>query len=132
MDLVVVGSEDSLLQSLSFDLPPTTSYVQQRRLVSYYPSGASTFQPDGVNVARFVLIGNGWLDPSSLRITGKLANTHATDALTLADGQHCLSQRIRVCLCGSLVEDVDMYNRNHQFFRRLLMSRGWCENEAIE
>ena len=75
MDMDISGSEDSLLESLSFDLPATTSYVQQRRLVSYYPSGASTFSPNGVRVCRFTIAGDSWLDPSSLSVYAKLANT---------------------------------------------------------
>ena len=125
MDLIISGSEDSLTNALSFDIPPTTSYVSKRSLVSFYPSGASTFSPDGVRVARFVLTGGdgGWLDPSSLRITGKLANTHAATALTLADGPHCLVQRMRVYLGGQCVEDVDCYRRSHQLLRKMLMGR---------
>ena len=91
MDMVISGGEDSLLESLSFDLPATTSYVQSRRLVSYYPSGASTFSPNGVRVCRFTIAGDSWLDPSSLRVYAKLANTSQTGTvLQLADGPHCL------------------------------------------
>ena len=121
MDMVISGGEDSLLESLSFDLPATTSYVQNRRLVSYYPSGSSTFSPDGVRVCRFTLGGEGWLDPASLRISAKLANTHASAALILADGPHVLFSRMRLWIGGTLVEDIDSYGRSHQLFRRLLM-----------
>ena len=48
MDLAISGGEDSLLESLSFDLPPTASYAQQRRLVSYLPSGASNLNLNGL------------------------------------------------------------------------------------
>ena len=109
MDLVISGGEDSLLESLSFDLPPSSSYVQQRRLVSYYPSGASTFSPSGVRVCRFTIAGDGWLDPQSLRVYAKLANTHASAALQLADGPHTLFSRVRLFVGGTLVEDLDAY-----------------------
>ena len=65
MDLVISGGEDSLLDSLSFDLPPSSSYIQNKRYVSYYPSGASTYSPTGVRVMRFNIVGEGWLDPDS-------------------------------------------------------------------
>ncbi len=132
MDLVISGGEDSLLESLSFDLPPSSSYVQQRRLVSYYPSGASTFSPSGVRVCRFTIAGDGWLDPQSLRVYAKLANTHASTALQLADGPHTLFSRVRLFIGGTLVEDLDAYGRSHQLFRRLLMPKDWVENDAIE
>ena len=90
MDLVVAGTDDSLVEQLSFKLPSTASYATERRLVSSHPSGASQFAPDGVRVARFVLSGENWLDPSTLRLAFKLKNTHATDTLQLASGPWCL------------------------------------------
>ena len=131
MDLVISGGEDSLLESLSFDLPPSSSYIQNRRYVSYYPSGASTYAPNGVRVMRFNLVGEGWLDPDSLRITGKLANTGA-NVLQLADGPHSMIQRAKLSIAGTVVEDLDQYNRNHQLFRRLLMPKAWVENDIVE
>ena len=87
MDRGISGGEDSLLESLDFALPATSQYVQSRRLVSYYPSGASTFSPSGVRVCRFTLAGDTWLDPSTLRIYAKLANTSQNGTvLQLADG----------------------------------------------
>ena len=84
MDLVISNGEDSLLGSLSFDLPPSSNYIKNKRYVSYYPSGASTYSPTGVRVMRFNLVGESWLDPGSLRITSKLAHTRA-NVLQLAD-----------------------------------------------
>ena len=72
MDLVVSGTDDSLVEQLSFKLPSTASYANERRLVSAFPSGASQFSPDGVRVARFVITGENWLDPSTLRPAFKL------------------------------------------------------------
>ena len=74
MDLVVSGTDDSLVEQLSFKLPSTASYANERRLVSAFPSGASQFSPDGVRVARFVITGENWLDPSTLRLAFKLKN----------------------------------------------------------
>ena len=127
MDLVISGGEDSLLESLSFDLPPSSSYIQTKRYVSYYPSGASTYSPSGVRVMRFNIVGEGWLDPESLRITGKLTNV-----LQLADGPHSMIQRAKLSIAGTVCEDLDQYNRNHQLFRRICMPKAWCENDACE
>ena len=130
MDLVISGGEDTVLSSLDFSLPPSTSYVQQRRLVSYYPSGASTFSPAGVKVCRYNINGD-WLDPASMRIYGKIANTGA-GVLQLASGSHCLFSRIRLFIGGTLCEDLDFYGRSHELFRRLLMPSDWCQNDGIE
>ena len=132
MDLVISGTESSLLESLSFDLPPSSSYVQQRRLVSFYPSGASTFSPNGVRVCNFTIAGDGWLDPASLRVVGSLRNGHATTSLQLADGPHSMISRMRLFIGGTLCEDCDFYSRSHQLFRRMLMGSEWVKNDAIE
>ena len=101
--------------------------------MSYYPSGASTFSPNGVRVCRFTIAGDSWLDPSSLRVYAKLANTSANGtALQLADGPYSLFSRARLFIGGTLVEDVDIYNRSHTLFRRVLMPSAWCHNDAIE
>jgi hypothetical protein len=132
MDLVISGGEDALLKSLDFKLPPSSSYVQQRRLVSYYPSGASTFSPNGVRVCRFNIVGDGWLDPASLRVYFKLANNHGTDRLSLAGGPHVLFSRLRLFIGGTLVEDLDYYGRSHELLRRILMPPEWVKNDSIE
>ena len=131
MDLVISGGGDSLLDSLSFDLPPSSSYIQNKRYVSYYPSGASTYSPTGVRVMRFNIVGEGWLDPDSLRITGKLANTGAT-VLQLADGPHSMIQRAKLSIAGNVCEDLDMYNRNHNLFRRILTPTSFNCNDIVE
>ena len=45
MDLVVSGTDDSLVEQLSFKLLSMASYASERRLVFAFPSGASQFSP---------------------------------------------------------------------------------------
>jgi hypothetical protein len=133
MDLVVAGGEDQLLKSLDFSLGKTAQYVQERRLVSFYPSGASNFAPNGVRVCRFTISGEHWLDPSSLRVYFKLQNLSTTESLKLGSGAHVLFDRIRLLIGGTVVEDVGpLYGRTHEMLRRHLMPSEWCLNEAIE
>ena len=122
MDLVVSGTEDSLIEQLSFKLPSTSSYAQERRLVSAFPSGASQFSPDGVRVARFVITGENWLDPSTLRLAFKLKNLSATQTLQLASGPWCLFDQVRLLVGGVEVERIGgpYYGRQHELFRHLL------------
>ena len=133
MDLVVSSSsEEQLLQSLDFSLAKTANYVSERRLASFYPSGASQFSPDGVRVARFNITGDHWLDPSSLRLYFKLVNTGATP-LQCAGGPHLILDRVRLLIGGSVVEDVGPhYGRSHELLRRILTPASWAENDAIE
>ena len=127
MDLVVSGTDDSLVEQLSFKLPSTASYANERRLVSAYPSGASQFAPDGVRVARFVITGENWLDPSTLRLGFRCKNTHATNTLQLASGAWCLFDQVRLLIGGVEVERIGgpYYGRQHELFRHLLMPNAW-------
>ena len=99
--------------------------------MSFYPSGASTYGPNGVRVMRFNITGEGWLDMESLRICGKLANTGA-NVLQVADGPHSLIQRAKLSIGGTCVEDLDLYSRNHQIFRRELMSSNFRIDDSVE
>ena len=123
MDLVVAGTDDSLVEQLSFKLPSTASYANERRLVSAYPSGASQFSPDGVRVARFVITGENWLDPSTLRLAFKCKNLHATQTLQLVSGPWCLFDQVRLLIGGVEVERIGgpYYGRQHELFRHLLL-----------
>ena len=102
MDLVFSGGEDQLLSSLQFKLPPSASYIQERRLVSWYPSGASTFAPNGVREARFAITGESWLDPASLRINLKVRNNTAVP-IQLASSAHALIRRMRLLIGGVVI-----------------------------
>ena len=101
MDLAIAaGQNDSLISQLSFQLPAGATYAKERRLVQVMPQGANTFAPDGNQVMTFNLTdnGEGWLDPSSLRLSFRIVNTEpagadqaANDLLGLmpASGCHC-------------------------------------------
>ena len=111
MDLVLSGGEDQLLSSLQFKLPPSASYIQERRLASFYPSGASTFSPGGVRECRFAITSESWLDPASLHINLTLRNPSA-DVIALAAGGSSLIRRMRIMAGGVTIEDISHYSRN--------------------
>ena len=127
MDLVVGGTDDTLVEQLSFKLPSTASYANERRLVSAFPSGASQFLPDGVRVARFVITGENWLDPSTLRLAFKLKNTSPDHTLQLASGPWCLFDQVRLLIGGMAVERIGgpYYGGQPELFRHLMMPNAW-------
>jgi len=128
------NSQDEFLEQLSFKLPGGgASYAQERRLVSAYPTGASTFASNGVKVMRFDVTGENWLDPATLRLAFKLRNTSATDTLQLASGPWCMFDQIRLLIAGQEVEKLGpYYGRSHEFFRHLLMPNDWNIESSIE
>ena len=72
------AAEDYLIDGLSFKLAPGASYVTNRRSVTFYPQGGNSYSPTGVKVIRIALTGDGWLDPSTLRVMFDLNNLDAT------------------------------------------------------
>ena len=131
MDLILSGGEDQLLSSLQFKLPPSASYIQERRLASFYPSGASTFSNTGVRECRFAITSESWLDPASLRINLTLRNPSA-DVIALAAGGSSLIRRMRIMAGGVTIEDISHYNRNSFLFQQMLQTKETVINNGIE
>ena len=63
--------EDILIDNLSFKLNKGSSYITDRRSVSFFPTTSNVYKPSsGARVIKFTLNGedNSWLDPQSVRI----------------------------------------------------------------
>ena len=101
---------------LSFKNSKTTSYVTNRRSVTYYPQGSDIYSTNGIKLLEFQISGNDWLDPTTFRIMFVLINTDATanHNLRLTGGPWSFFQRMRVLCGGAILEDLDMYHRTHE------------------
>ena len=65
----IAGSEDRLLDSLTFARKNTASYVVERRSCTFAPQCGGRFAPDGIRLLRFNLADQqGWLDAGKLRL----------------------------------------------------------------
>ena len=125
MEGVANSVEDKLIDSLSFKLAPGASYVQERKSVTFHPTGSNAYSANnGVKLMKFVITGDGWLDPSTFRIMFDVVNL-ATDPLrelrTLG-GPWTFFRRLRVLCSNQVVEDIDNYNRCHEMFQTLTAS----------
>ena len=131
------ATEDYLIEGLSFKLAPGASYVTNRRSVSFYPQGGNSYAPNGVKVIRIALTGEGWLDPSTVRVMFDLnnvtTNTTVTDQKELrpAGGPWSFFRRMRLMAGGTVIEDIDNYARTHQMFHTLV-SPAKRQNDTIE
>ena len=87
-ELMLAGqTNDEIMESLSYRLAPTSEYIQQRRMSRFYPSGASSYSSNSVQVARIELKGaGGFLDMSTLKIAFRLVNNSTSLPLVLAGG----------------------------------------------
>ena len=74
--------EDYLIEGLSFKLNPGASYVTDRRSVSFFTAGSNIYQSgSGARVIRINLTGEGWLDPSTVRLSYTLVNNEGASKL---------------------------------------------------
>ena len=92
-----------------------------------------------MRVARINLTGDGWLDPSTLRIVHTLVNT-ATGAsaseqeakfLRPISGPWSFFRRARCLVGGAIIDDVDYYNRIHEMLH-ILTSEANRDNDNVE
>ena len=65
------SAEDILIDNLSFKLNKGASYINNRRSVSFFPSGSNIYTPSsGQRVLKIALNAedNTWLDPQSVMV----------------------------------------------------------------
>ena len=73
-----------LIDGLNFKLSPGASYVTNRRSCTWYTSGAQTYvSGQGARVIRLQLNGDGWLDPSTIRVLFTIKNNASTAGMYL-------------------------------------------------
>jgi hypothetical protein len=81
VDALANSTEDYLVDGLSFKLQPGAIYVTDRRSVNYYAAGSNVYtSASGARVLRINLTGDGWLDPSTVRLTYTLTNNDGNAA----------------------------------------------------
>ena len=112
METSLSATEDQLLDSLSFKLPTTANYIVNREDVTFFPANGNEFSPVGVKIMRFTISGTGWLDPRSVRVQFKLTNRDPANVMFLINAlPHNFIRRMRILMGGTLIEDIDYYNR---------------------
>ena len=128
--------EDILIDNLSFKLNKGSSYIADRRSVSFFPTTSNVYKPSsGARVIKFTLNGedNSWLDPQSVRICFTLNNKDGTNFRKIRplSSPYSFFRRMRIIAGSQVVEDFDSYNRVHHMFSKL-MSQGARRDEANE
>ena len=112
METHIQATEDALIDTLSFKLPNTANFINDRRSVTFYPAGSNDYGPRGVKVIKFMLTGTDWLDPSTVRIQFTLNNKELTKNFSpISPLPSNFFRRLRILRGGIVVEDIDHYNR---------------------
>ena len=113
--------EDRLIDGLSFKLAPGASYVQERKSVTFHPSGSNSYSSAGTKLIKLHITGDGWLDVSTFRVMFDLLNDDNTTTKLLRPlgGAWCFFRRMRVLAGNQVIEDIDNYmyaiRRNFDF-----------------
>ena len=133
METIANSQEDVLIDSLSYKLGNSASYITDRKSVTFWPSGSNIYKTSsGTKVIKFQLNSEGWLDPSTVMIYFDLVNNDIDPQKYVRplQGAHSFFRRCRISSNGQLVEDFD-YNRTHQMFEMLTSSHN-RENVDVE
>ena len=133
MEAVANSVDDALIDSLSFKLSNSASYLTDRKSVTFWPTGSNIYKTNsGTKVIRFVLTNDNWLDPSTVRLMFNLVNNDSASLkrLRTISGGWSFFRRIRIMCQGTLIEDFD-YNRTHEMFE-VLTSVHNRDNDDIE
>ena len=87
----------------------------------------------GSKVARINLTGDGWLDPSTVRIVYTLMNNESDAAKRLRpiSGPWSFFRMVRCTASGAICDDIDYYNRVHEMLE-ILTSDPNRNNSEIE
>jgi hypothetical protein len=121
MESIVASSETHLLGSLDFRSSKTGAYITERRSVQYSPGSGNTFSSVGIKTLRWVIAGSDWLIPETVRLGFLCTNN---DQLLALQPVSCLAgtmfSRLRILSGGTLIEDLDIYNRQINVFSQLL------------
>jgi len=132
MEVYSNSVEDQLIDGLSYKLNSGSSYITDRKSVTFFPQGSNIYTPQsGTRVMRFLLNGSDWLDSTnSLRIFFDIRN-NGNGVLRVLGGPYSFIRRMRVLCQNVLVEDLDYANRNHYMFD-IMRARHVRENEDDE
>jgi hypothetical protein len=100
-----------------------------------YPTSASTFTPNTVNVCRLTLASEGeWLDPSTLRFVCTVVNNSTLPFdffKPVSTSPSCLFQRVRELCGGTVISDVLNYARTAETFQNKLEPTEWQYSEGV-
>ena len=133
VEVAAQSTEQLLVDGFSYKLDPSAPYVQDRKMVTFHPSGADSYAPSGggSKIIKFPISASGFLDPSSVRLEMTITNNDSSALCFLSSGIHPYFRRCRISCKGVVIEDIDNFNRIGEMMS-LFESEHVQENNAIE
>ena len=130
--LLASGGEQSLMESLNFDLPAaSTAIVDRKQNCRAYPTSASTLVPNGTKTCRIRLGGNDFVDPRTIRLMYTLTNTHATASLCPSCGPWGPWGLVRLLSNGCELDNHPQLNRTQELFGWRFLTSEQQASEAV-
>ena len=125
--------EDILIDNLSYKLNKGSSYITDRRAVSFWPTGSNIYKVDSGNRVLKIHLNaedNSWLDPQSVMLVFNVKNNDdALDRkLRPISNPYSFFRRFRLLMGNTVIEDFDNFNRVSHMFSKL-MNDGARDNE---
>ena len=124
--MIASQSEAPVDPMLAYELPaPSTAVVERKQHCRAYPSSASTLSLAGTRTVRIRLGGEGFIDPTSVRLQYTIVNGGAW--MRPYTGPWGVWGTVRLLSGGCELDHVYDYGRFHQqyFFNQLSMAEQW-------
>ena len=134
MDNLLNSVEEVLIDSLSFKVPGSGEYMTDRRSVTFHQEGSNVYSPQaGTTLIRLKIAADQWADPSTIRVMFDVVNddNSGTKRLRPVGRPHAFFRRLRIGVRGTIIEDVDSFNRVTEMFR-ILQSPHARYNDSVE
>ena len=147
--LIAASGESHLSESLSFELPPTSSaIVDKQTSCRAYPTSASTLTPTGTKTLRIRFGGDSFVNPSTIRLRYTIQNLDNTPAtgnansgsvptgnsgldLSPVSGPWCVWGLVRVLCNGCEVDNIPLFGRMAEQFGWRLLTQEQQFSEAM-
>ena len=130
MEVLQNAIEDKLIDGLSYKLDNTASYISERNSSTFWAVGSNEYSPTGVRVIKLLINGDGWLDPSTVKIQFDLQTKDPAPQVlrTLSGGWSFLEGFVSWLIQHSLRTSMRTitYTRcfviySHDMFKKILM-----------
>ena len=115
--LIASAGESELLDSLSYQLPPSnTSVTTRKNACRAYPQGLTSLCPAGTKHTRIKLAGTEWVDTPTVRMVFTIKNEDSNHKLVPLCGGWGALQQVFLRSNGVELDNIQYFNRYVQQF----------------
>ena len=132
LDDAISAAPLEVSSQLDYKLPPVHAAAKSRQETCFFASGSGAFGPGQVKQMRFNFSdSNSYLDPGSCVLRFKLNNLDSSEILTTLGPAFCLVERVVIRCNGTILEDIQGWNRLAYMQKYVLEEDAKNKNYAI-